>query len=200
MRACTLASCRGYETEFLAENNRRVVIRTQRQFKATFMCLARPESQVFLINKSEQLKLNETEVGQGLNQSDLSLDQNESRKFLGRVSLPYHLFNKNAVVYDDSNTPLYNIQANGMQCQFCFFVTPSGPCREAVFTISDYRQAKEIPLGHIYKRWSTCPKICCSTAPWYIIDFPEESDWKQRILILVAIQLIDQHYFSGFCT
>jgi hypothetical protein len=53
--------------------------------------------------------------------------------------------------------------------------------------IADYRSTLEDPLGHIYKRWSNCFKLCCSTAPWYIIDFPDNIDWKRKLLIIAAV-------------
>jgi hypothetical protein len=65
--------------------------------------------------------------------------------------------------------------------------TPFGPCKDATWVIADYHSSIDDHLGYIYKRWSNCYKMCFSTAPWYIIDFPEKIDWKKKLLIMAGV-------------
>lgn len=56
MRCLTLASCRGYETKFKAENTGRVVISLNKPCLPTFLCLARPIATVDLIKEVRTIK------------------------------------------------------------------------------------------------------------------------------------------------
>jgi len=178
----------------------------ERPAGATFLCFERPEAKVYLIrqvkSKAKVPKALTTEADlapQAKTYLKLKTVVSEERVLLGRAALPFSLAGKKAVIYDSQGKPLYQIYGPSLQCQLQLFSLGCGPCKEAVFAIDEFHANLAEPKGQIFKTWSDCFKLCCSTAPWYVIDYPKESDWKARVLIVAALQLLDQHYFSGLC-
>lgn len=207
MRCFTPASCRGYQTQFVAENTRRVSFVMNRNCKATFMCLGRPEISVYAITskkKAADITQGDASEIQGLNQFKDEVEKLEEtkkgdRQLIGRALLPFKCIGTGISIFDDETRHIYEIVGSAVQCQLFFFPTSFFPCREAIWEIYDKQLAKGDPVGFIYKRFSKCKKICCSTAPWYVIDFPPDIDWRKKLLIISAVQLLDQHYFEGWC-
>ncbi|CDW72659.1 UNKNOWN [Stylonychia lemnae] len=207
MRCFVPSSCRGYECQFQAENNRRVIFSMSRPAKCTMLCISRPEISVYYLNAQKQKQLLKNEDQSEMVELDQFQDHLKSyqeekegkRELIGRAYLPFSFCGTSIIIYDENNLPIYQIFGTSWQCQLFFFPTPCGPCRDSVWIIADFKSTIEDPIGHIYKRWSNCFKQCMSTAPWYVIDFPENIDWKRKLLILSAVQLLDQHYFSGTC-
>ncbi|TNV72254.1 hypothetical protein FGO68_gene5821 [Halteria grandinella] len=207
------ASCRGYKNQFKAENTGKVIIHMDRQCKASFLCLARPSASVYMLKTSKtrlpQYRSEGMEPVHTLSELNEQSSPGKS-KFqkvlvteekvpIGRVELPYSFGQIKAIIYDEQNIPILQIQGSKAQLQLCLFTSCVGPCRTSEFVIGDYSTNMVEAKGYIYKTWSNFYKVCCSSAPWYIIDFPDECDWRRKILITAAIQLIDQHYFSGWC-
>lgn len=56
MRCFVPSSCRGYDGEYEAENNRAVAFEMSRPVKCTLLCFSRPEISVYYVN---QVKLRE---------------------------------------------------------------------------------------------------------------------------------------------
>jgi hypothetical protein len=140
---------------------------------------------------------NTNDFGSSSKQEEIETHLSESLP-MGRAIIPFHLFEKRVTIYDEEDNPIYEIVSSNLQCQNCLFSLPYGPCQESVFYIVKYKQNLAVPLGYIYKRWSECFKMCCASAAYYIIDFPDKIDWKRKLLIISGVQLIDQFYFNGF--
>lgn len=182
----------------------------ERPTKVTFLCLARPSCTVYITNPN-RLGDKGPEQAALMQPPQPGMPQPPpDRELVGRVELPFDLCGYRAVIYDEDQQPIYTLLGSAFQCQTCFLSLPTGPCKESCFSIHEYTggaaqsgflctESLGEPMGRVYKRWSNCYKMGCSTAPWYIIDFPPGIDWKRKVLIISAVQLLDLHYFEKMC-
>ena len=54
-------------------------------------------------------------------------------------------------------------------------------------------------MGSVYKKYVECIDTCLASSAAYIIELPEGINWKNKLLIVAGVQLLDQHYFDGLC-
>lgn len=65
------------------------------------------------------------------------------------------------------------------------------------FSIFLYETGMQV--GSIYKKYADCIDSCLASSAAYIIELPEGINWKNKLLIVAGVQLLDQHYFDGLC-
>jgi len=120
-------------------------------------------------------------------------------KTIGSAVLPWNLFYYECLIYNERGDPVYRIRGRKFQCQTLCCPLPMGYCTEAEFTISIHDDPYFKPVGYVFKRWSGWQEECLATAPMYIIEFPVSMDWKNKVLVIAGVQLLDMHFFQSWC-
>lgn len=185
-RCCIPNACKGYDSYYVANYNREVVYKTIRQKTRTFMCYQRPENKVYAIteNKDEENQTDEERIALKNAYKEAVIKESQ---YVGKVLLPWNFTNYLAIVFNGREQPIFNITGSKYQVPF-----------SEVFNISLFDDEKDKCIGKIYRMWSGAYDQVCAKAPQYIIEYPNGMDWKMKLLIISAVQMLDQFYFQSY--
>jgi hypothetical protein len=115
--------------------------------------------------------------------------ENGKNIYLGKISDPYNACNLLYMVHDKTNNPVYKIQTccvqGGVLCRGC----PCGPCERVSLGVTDVRSGA--PLPPITKFNPTCIKDFMKNSDHFSMEFPGNSSWEERSLLLGTIIFID---------
>lgn len=117
---------------------------------------------------------------------------------IGKITDPYDMCSYIFYVWNENNVCDYLIEANCCQCYF-WCKCPCEECALCLFEIKDYRNGQI--LENIYRRGSL---DCCNNVNSNQGDemnrmdvfFPNNSNWKQRALLMCTGVFLDYVYFE----
>lgn len=129
----------------------------------------------------------------GLCRPQITLTLNESNEKIGTIIEPFHGCDSFYEIYDDLNNLKYLISAKCCQCGLLFSNSIFGGLGEAYFSILDPESKEQI--GNISKK-SPAKYNDLKEFESYKIDFPENANAKDKLLLVTLGLMIDYIYFE----
>ena len=120
--------------------------------------------------------------------------ENENDTYLGKIKDPYDFCNHFYIVYDRDDKEIYKIEAYCYQCGLVCMGYPCEPCERVEFKIKDLRTGEECPP--LIKKNKDCLKAMISDADNFALEFPKNSSWEDRTLLMAATLFIDYMLFE----
>ena len=161
-----------YDEDNNEDNDKQVVLRGEKEGKCTCCCQNRTELKVY-------------ECGKGSDEED----------YIGRVYDPCDMCNFRFTIYDKADVPIYGLKASCMQCYF-WCRCPCDSCQVVNFDMTEGESDKII--GQLMKRGRGFAKnmILGDDNDVFIVDFPPNSDYIHRALLMKAAIFIDYTMFE----
>jgi hypothetical protein len=177
MQRCAAGSCKRFGMKCMQydekdeENDKMIVLRGEKECKCTYFCLNRTEMKVY-----------ETKGG-------------EHEDYIGRVYDPCDMCNFGFKIYDKADVCIYGLKASCMQCYF-WCRCPCDSCQIVNFDMTEGETDKII--GQLMKRGRGCARnmVLGDDNDVFVVDFPSNSDYLHRALLMKAAIFIDYTMFE----
>ena len=114
---------------------------------------------------------------------------------LGKCYDPWDCFNYSFTIRTDSGGDEYKIEADCCQCYF-WCQCPCEMCNKVEFKIMDGSTGESV--GTLMRTGRDCMKnaLLGDDADEFTVDFPENSTWKQRAMLMNMVVFIDYTMFE----
>eukprot|EP00178_Gracilaria_changii_P017385 TRINITY_DN49697_c0_g1_i1.p2 TRINITY_DN49697_c0_g1~~TRINITY_DN49697_c0_g1_i1.p2 ORF type:complete len:150 (+),score=27.32 TRINITY_DN49697_c0_g1_i1:550-999(+) len=120
--------------------------------------------------------------------------EGEKRTYMGKIVDPWDCCNYSFKIYDEENKVIFTIVASC--CQLYFWCNlPCEKCQRVEFTIK--QEETENVLGMLTKIGKGCCKSMLDESyNNFQVDFPKQSNWKERALLMSCAVFIDYMMFE----
>lgn len=120
--------------------------------------------------------------------------ENDNDIYIGKIRDPYDFCNRFFIIYDKDDKEIYKLEAYCCQCGLVCKGYPCEPCERVEFLLTDLRTKEQ--LSPLIKKNKDCLKAMLSDADNFALEFPKNSNWEERSLLMAATLFIDYMMFE----